>query len=37
MTKAAYWDSFGRIRPSADFNDLLQAPDYEAAKTGKDR
>jgi hypothetical protein len=37
MTKAAYWDSFGRIRPSADFHNLLQAPDYEAAKTGKDR
>jgi hypothetical protein len=37
MTKAAYWDSFGRIRPSAEFNDLLQAPDYEAARAGKDR
>jgi glycosyltransferase involved in cell wall biosynthesis len=37
MTKAAYWNSFGRIRPSADFNNLLEAPDYEAAKAGKDR
>jgi hypothetical protein len=37
MTKAAYWDSFGRIRPSAEFNDLLEAPDYEAARAGKDR
>lgn len=37
MTKAAYWDSFGRVRPSADFNNLLEAPDYEAARTGKDR
>jgi glycosyltransferase involved in cell wall biosynthesis len=37
MTKAAYWDSFGRIRPSADFNSLLEAPDYEAARAGKGR
>ncbi len=37
MTKAAYLDSFGRVRPSADFNGLLEAPDYEAAKAGKDR
>jgi glycosyltransferase involved in cell wall biosynthesis len=37
MTKAAYWNSFGRVRPSADFNNLLDAPDYEAAKAGKDR
>jgi hypothetical protein len=37
MTKAAYWDSFGRIRPSADFLNLLEAPDYEAARAGKDR
>ncbi len=37
MTKAAYWDSFGRVRPSADFYNLLEAPDYGAAKKGKDR
>lgn len=37
MTKAAYWDSFGRVRPSADFNNLLDAPDYEAARAGKGR
>ncbi len=37
MTKAAYWDSFGRTRPSANFNSLLEAPDYEAARAGKDR
>ena len=37
MTKAAYWNSFGRVRPSADFNNLLEAPDYEAARAGKDR
>ena len=37
MTKASYWDSFGRIRPSADFNSLLEAPDYEAARAGKGR
>ena len=37
MTKAAYWDSFGNVRPSADFNNLLDAPDYEAARAGKNR
>jgi hypothetical protein len=37
MTKAAYWDSFGRVRPSSRFYNLLEAPDYEAAKEGKDR
>ena len=37
MTKEAYWDSFGRIRPSARFNSLLEAPDYEAAREGKGR
>jgi glycosyltransferase involved in cell wall biosynthesis len=37
MTREAYWDSFGRIRPSAKFQDLLEAPDYEAARAGKDR
>ncbi len=37
MTKAAYFDSFGRIRPSAKFHDLLEAPDYDAARAGKGR
>lgn len=37
MTRRAYFNSFGRVRPSAGFYDLLQAPDYEAAKKGADR
>ncbi len=37
MTKAAYFDSFGRLRPSADFNELLEAPDYDKAREGLDR
>jgi len=37
MTKAAYFDSFGRIRPSPKFHDLLEAPDYDAAREGKGR
>jgi glycosyltransferase involved in cell wall biosynthesis len=37
MTKAAYCDSFGRVRPTARFQSLLKAPDYEAAREGKDR
>jgi glycosyltransferase involved in cell wall biosynthesis len=37
MTKEAYFDSFGRVRPSAHFNDLLQAPDYDKAREGADR
>lgn len=37
MTKAAYLDSLGRVRPSADFKNLLDAPDYEEAKEGKER
>lgn len=37
MTRAAYFDSFGRIRPSAKFYRLLEAPDYDAARAGKDR
>jgi len=37
MTREAYWDSFGRVRPSARFNSLLEAPDYEAAREGKGR
>ncbi len=37
MTREAYFDSFGRIRPSAKFNELLEAPDYDRAKKGLDR
>ncbi len=37
MTKEAYLDSFGRVRPSAYFHELLDAPDYEKAKEGADR
>ena len=37
MTKAAYFDSFGRVRPSAKFNSLLEAPDYDFARQGKGR
>lgn len=35
MTKEAYWDSFGRIKPSPDFDDKLQHPDYSGALKGK--
>ena len=37
MTKEAYLDSFGRVRPSAGFYELLEAPDYDKAKEGADR
>jgi len=37
MTREAWFDSFGRVRPSARFNQLLEAPDYEMAKEGADR
>ena len=37
MTREAYFDSFGRVRPSARFNDLLKAPDYDKAREGADR
>jgi len=37
MTRVAYFDSFGRVRPSARFNDLLEAPDYDKAREGADR
>lgn len=37
MTKEAYFDSFGRVRPSARFNDMLKAPDYDKARKGADR
>jgi len=34
MTKEAFFDSFGRIHPSLQFNSLLAEPDYEKAKLG---
>ena len=34
MTPAAYFDSFGHVYPSARFYDLLQQPDYDAARRG---
>ncbi|MDM8003930.1 MAG: glycosyltransferase family 2 protein [Bacteroidota bacterium] len=37
MTREAYFDSFGRIRPSAKFEQLLEVPDYEKAREGHDR
>jgi glycosyltransferase involved in cell wall biosynthesis len=37
MTRESYIDSFGRVRPSARFNELLEAPDYEKAREGADR
>jgi len=44
MTKEAFFDSFGRMNPSSEFNNLLAEPDYEkakegiqATKTGKDK
>ena len=37
MTKEAWLDSFGRVRPSAGFYDLLEAPDYDKAREGADR
>ena len=37
MTREAYFDSFGRVRPSERFNQLLKEPDYERARKGFDR
>ena len=36
MSKASYWDSFGRLRPTEKFNSLLIPPDYEKAKKGEE-
>ena len=36
MTKAAYWHSFGKIKPNPGFYDLLKTPDNEAARKGED-
>jgi len=35
MTRKAYFDSFGRVHPSAKFNQLLKHPDYEGALHGR--
>ena len=35
MTRKAYFDSFGRVHPSAKFNQLLKHPDYEHALQGR--
>ena len=37
MTKEAYWDSFGRLYPSKNLQNLIKRPDYEAAKRGEDK
>lgn len=34
MSKDAYWDSFGKLHPSTNFKQKLQAPNYEKAKKG---
>jgi glycosyltransferase involved in cell wall biosynthesis len=34
MTKAAFFDSFGRMHPSQQFSTLLAEPDYDKAKQG---
>jgi hypothetical protein len=34
MTKEAYFDSFGRLKPSGKFYTLIKQPDYEAALKG---
>jgi len=35
MTKAAYWDSFGRLYPSSRHDQLTKLPDYDSAKAGQ--
>ena len=37
MTSKAYFNSFGRIHPSKQFQNLLKYPDYEAARKGDNR
>ncbi len=34
MCKAAYWDSFWRVRPSGNFYNLVEPPNYEKARKG---
>jgi hypothetical protein len=35
MTKEAYWNSFGRVKPSPEFYNLIREPDYETAAKGE--
>jgi hypothetical protein len=35
MSKAAYWNSFGNLYPDQYYYDLLEPPDYQAAKKGE--
>ncbi len=35
MNKNVYWDSFGKLHPSAKFQNLLVTPDYDKAKKGE--
>lgn len=35
MTREAYFDSFGRVNPSANFQYLISQPDYESALKGE--
>lgn len=37
MTRKAYFDSFGRMHPSAHFKQYLQTPDYEDALLGRNK
>lgn len=34
MTREAYWESFGKIHPYHEYYDLLEPPNYNAAKKG---
>lgn len=34
MSKKAYWNSFGHLHPRQNFQQLLEKPDYDAAKKG---
>jgi hypothetical protein len=36
MTKEAYWDSIGRLRPGPNFQNLIKTPDYEKALKGEE-
>lgn len=36
MTKEAYWNSFGRLRPTTEYWSLLKPPDYERAVKGEE-
>jgi uncharacterized membrane protein len=32
MTKKAYWETFGKLRPTEDYYDYLEYPDYESVE-----